>query len=39
MGEREIALGMTDYVLQQAGVTAEQAQTVVNRLRDGLHAE
>lgn len=39
MGEREIALGMTDYVLQQAGVDAEQAQAIVNSLRDGLQSE
>ena len=38
MGEREIALGMSDYVLQQAGVEAELAQSVVNELRDGLHS-
>ena len=36
--EREIALGMSDYVLQQAGVDAEQAQSVVNELRDGLQS-
>ncbi|WP_201159623.1 cation:proton antiporter [Rhodoplanes elegans] len=33
MGEREIAFGMSDFALQRLGVTAEDAQETVNRLR------
>jgi CPA2 family monovalent cation:H+ antiporter-2 len=33
MGEREIAFGMSDFALQRLGVTAEDAQDTVNRLR------
>ena len=36
MGEREIALSMSDYTLRQAGLDAEQAQDIVDNLRDGL---
>jgi CPA2 family monovalent cation:H+ antiporter-2 len=37
MGEREIALSMADYVLQQAGVDAARAQALVDRLRAGMN--
>lgn len=33
MGEREIAFGMSDFALQRLGVSAEDAQETVNRLR------
>ncbi|MDC7785711.1 cation:proton antiporter [Rhodoplanes sp. TEM] len=33
MGEREIAFGMSDFALQRLGVSAEEAQDTVNRLR------
>jgi CPA2 family monovalent cation:H+ antiporter-2 len=39
MGEREIGLSMSDYVLQQTGVNAEDAQQIVNRLRDQSNSE
>ncbi|MFD2181647.1 cation:proton antiporter [Rhodoplanes azumiensis] len=35
MGEREIAFGMSDFALQRLGVSAEDAQDTVNRLRAG----
>jgi len=35
MGEREIALSMSDYVLQTTGLDAERAQSIVNALRGG----
>jgi len=39
MGEREIALSMSDFVLQESGVGAEQAQKIVNALRAGQDDE
>ncbi|NJM34110.1 MAG: hypothetical protein HC850_04665 [Rhodomicrobium sp.] len=38
MGEREIGLSMSDYVLRQIGLDAENAQKVVDSLRNGLAA-
>ena len=35
MGEREIGLSMSDYVLRQVGIDAESAQKLVDGLRDG----
>jgi CPA2 family monovalent cation:H+ antiporter-2 len=33
MGEREIAIGISDYTLQRLGIGAAEAQTTMNRLR------
>ncbi|MBX2806223.1 MAG: cation:proton antiporter [Hyphomicrobiales bacterium] len=33
MGEREIALSMSDYTLRQVGISAEHAQNIVDQLR------
>jgi CPA2 family monovalent cation:H+ antiporter-2 len=38
MGEREIGLSMSDYVLRQIGMDAESAQKVVDSLRTGISA-
>lgn len=35
MGEREIAVGMSDYALQRLGVEAREARDTVDRLRGG----
>ena len=35
MGEREIALSMSDYVLQRIGIDAARAQIEVDKLRNG----
>ncbi|WP_088342615.1 MULTISPECIES: cation:proton antiporter [Rhodomicrobium] len=39
MGEREIALSMSDYTLRQMGLDAASAQDVVDRLRKGILAK
>jgi CPA2 family monovalent cation:H+ antiporter-2 len=33
MGEREIAIGISDYALQRLGISAAQAQSTMDRLR------
>jgi hypothetical protein len=38
-GEREIALGMTDYTLQRMGVNATVAQALVDELRSGAEQQ
>ena len=35
MGEREIALSMSDFTLRQVGLDAARAQAIVDELRDG----
>ena len=35
MGEREIAVGMSDFALQRLGVGARDARSTVDRLRGG----
>jgi CPA2 family monovalent cation:H+ antiporter-2 len=37
MGEREIALSMSDYTLRHVGLSAEGAQTIVDDLRTKLN--
>ena len=38
MGEREIAVGMSDFALQRLGVGAREARSTVDRLRGGKSA-
>ncbi|NOG68833.1 cation:proton antiporter [Roseicella sp. DB1501] len=38
MGEREIALGISDFALRRLGIEAEAAQATIERLRAGLPA-
>lgn len=38
MGEREIAVGMSDFALQRLGVSARDARSTVDRLRGGKPA-
>ena len=38
MGEREIALSMSDFTLRRMGMDAARAQTIVDELRDGAAA-
>ncbi len=39
MGEREIALSMTDYTLQRMGLNAAAAQALVDELRSGAEQQ